>query len=103
MSRKTYGRGFLHQTPASQKIYLEALGAGYETPVEAGCGYKRHLRACYGGHMGCWARRRCLSTTRNFKARMGDAESEVLLCSPATAAASALTGKITDPRKFLGA
>jgi 3-isopropylmalate/(R)-2-methylmalate dehydratase large subunit len=91
-------------TPASQKIYLDALRAGYlETLVEAGavvtnatCG------ACYGGHMGLLGPgERCLSTTtRNFKARMGDADSEVLLCAPATAAASALTGKITDPRKF---
>lgn len=94
-------------TPASQKIYLEALKAGYfETLVEAGavvtnatCG------ACYGGHMGLLGPgERCLSTTtRNFKARMGAADSEVLLCAPATAAASALTGKITDPRAFLGA
>ncbi len=92
-------------TPASQKIYLEALKAGYlETLVEAGavvtnatCG------ACYGGHMGLLGPgERCLSTTtRNFKARMGDAASEVMLCSPATAAASALTGRITDPREIL--
>ncbi len=91
-------------TPASQKIYLEALKAGYlETLVEAGavvtnatCG------ACYGGHMGLLGPgERCLSTTtRNFKARMGDADSEVLLSAPATAAASALTGVITDPREF---
>jgi homoaconitase/3-isopropylmalate dehydratase large subunit len=46
---------------------------------------------------------RCLSTTtRNFKARMGSAESEVMLCSPATAAASALRGCIADPRKVVG-
>ena len=92
-------------TPASQKIYLEALKEGYlETLVEAGavvtnatCG------ACYGGHMGLLGPgERCLSTTtRNFKARMGDADSEVMLCAPATAAASALTGRITDPREFL--
>jgi 3-isopropylmalate/(R)-2-methylmalate dehydratase large subunit len=94
-------------TPASQKIYLEALKAGYlETLVEAGavvtnatCG------ACYGGHMGLLGPgERCLSTTtRNFKGRMGDADSEVMLCAPATAAAAALTGKITDPRKYLEA
>jgi homoaconitase/3-isopropylmalate dehydratase large subunit len=46
---------------------------------------------------------RCLSTTtRNFKARMGSAESEIMLSSPATAAASALKGCITDPRKVVG-
>ncbi len=93
-------------TPASTKIYLEAVKSGYvETLIEAGavvtnatCG------ACYGGHMGLLGPgERCLSTTtRNFKGRMGDADSEVLLCAPATAAASALTGKITDPRTVLG-
>jgi 3-isopropylmalate/(R)-2-methylmalate dehydratase large subunit len=93
-------------TPATQRVYLEALRDGYiETLVEAGavvtnatCG------ACYGGHMGLiGSGERCLSTTtRNFKARMGSAESEVMLCSPATAAASALRGFITDPRKMVG-
>lgn len=93
-------------TPATQKIYLDALKAGYiETLVEAGavvtnatCG------ACYGGHMGLIGPgERCLSTTtRNFKGRLGSADSEVLLSSPATAAASAITGRITDPRKLGG-
>jgi 3-isopropylmalate/(R)-2-methylmalate dehydratase large subunit len=92
-------------TPASQKIYLEAMKAGYlEALVEAGavvtnatCG------ACYGGHMGLiGAGERCLSTsTRNFKGRMGSADSEVMLAAPATVAASALTGKITDPREMI--
>jgi 3-isopropylmalate/(R)-2-methylmalate dehydratase large subunit len=92
-------------TPASQRIYLDAMRAGYlETLVESGavvtnatCG------ACYGGHMGLLAPgERCLSTTtRNFKGRMGSPDSEVLLASPATAAASAITGRITDPREFV--
>lgn len=91
-------------TPATQRIYLKALKAGYlETLVKAGavvtnatCG------ACYGGHMGLiGSGERCLSTTtRNFKGRMGSADSEILLCSPATAAASAIMGKICDPRKI---
>jgi len=91
-------------TPASQKVYLEALRAGHlETLVEAGavvtnatCG------ACYGGHMGLLAHgERCLSTTtRNFKGRMGSSGSEVLLASPATAAASAVAGSIADPREY---
>ena len=90
-------------TPASQRIYLEALRLGYiETLIEAGavvtnstCG------ACYGGHMGLLGPgERCLSTTtRNFKGRMGDSDGEIMLCAPATAAASAITGKITDPRR----
>ena len=93
-------------TPATQKIYLDALRAGYiETLVESGavvtnatCG------ACYGGHMGLIGTgERCLSTTtRNFKGRLGSADSEVMLSSPATAAASAIVGKITDPRNLGG-
>ncbi|MCL2391393.1 MAG: aconitase/3-isopropylmalate dehydratase large subunit family protein [Oscillospiraceae bacterium] len=89
-------------TPASQRVYLESLRLGYiETLVEAGavvtnatCG------ACYGGHLGLIGPgERCLSTTtRNFKGRMGAADSEVMLCAPATAAASAIFGVITDPR-----
>jgi len=93
-------------TPASQRIYLESLRLGYiETLVEAGavvtnatCG------ACYGGHMGLLGPgERCLSTTtRNFKGRMGDTDSEVMLCAPATAAASAIAGFIIDPRNATG-
>lgn len=90
-------------TPASQQVYVDALRAGYvQTLVEAGavvtnstCG------ACYGGHMGVLgAGERCISSsTRNFRGRMGSPDSEVFLASPATVAASALTGRITDPRE----
>jgi 3-isopropylmalate/(R)-2-methylmalate dehydratase large subunit len=91
-------------TPASQDIYVEAIKKGYfEILAEAGavitnatCG------ACYGGHMGLLgAGERCISTTtRNFQGRMGSPESEVLLAGPATVVASAVSGKITDPRDF---
>lgn len=91
-------------TPSSQKVYLEALRAGYfETLAEAGavitnasCG------ACYGGHLGLLGPgERCLSTTtRNFKGRMGSAEAEVMLASPASVAAAAVAGKIIDPREI---
>lgn len=91
--------------PGTQKIYLDALKEGLITDmVEAGavvstptCG------PCLGGHMGILAKgERAVSTTnRNFVGRMGHVESEVYLASPAVAAASALTGKITDPDTVL--
>ncbi|QCX34019.1 3-isopropylmalate dehydratase large subunit [Caloramator sp. E03] len=89
--------------PATQKIYMQALKEGLiETFIEAGavvstptCG------PCLGGHMGILAKgERALATTnRNFVGRMGHPESEVYLCSPAVAAASAITGKITSPEE----
>lgn len=87
--------------PGTQNIYLEALRRGYiETFVEAGavistptCG------PCLGGHMGILAKgEKALATTnRNFVGRMGHPESEVYLCNPAVAAASAIKGRITAP------
>ncbi|AGL02053.1 3-isopropylmalate dehydratase, large subunit [Desulfoscipio gibsoniae DSM 7213] len=92
--------------PGSQKVYLDALRAGYiETFVMAGalvspptCG------PCVGGHMGILAAgERCASTTnRNFQGRMGDPRSEIYLVNPAVAAASAITGKITNPKEVMG-
>lgn len=89
--------------PATQQIYLDAMEAGYiRTFIEAGaivstptCG------PCLGGYMGILAEgERCVSTTnRNFVGRMGHVNSEIYLASPAVAAASALTGKISDPRE----
>jgi 3-isopropylmalate/(R)-2-methylmalate dehydratase large subunit len=91
-------------TPGSQKILKEAIKAGYvETLMEAGavvtnstCG------ACYGGHMGTLADGEvCITaSTRNFKGRMGSVDAQVFMGSPATVAASALTGVITDPREI---
>ena len=87
--------------PATQKIYLQAIEEGLvQTFIEAGavvstptCG------PCLGGYMGILAAgERCVSTTnRNFVGRMGDVTSEVYLASPAVAAASAVTGKISCP------
>ncbi len=90
--------------PATQQIYLDCIKLGYaEDIVKAGaimstptCG------PCLGGHMGILASgERCVSTTnRNFVGRMGATDSEVYLASPAVAAASALTGYITDPENI---
>ena len=87
--------------PGTQKIYLQALEEGIvKDLIEAGaivstptCG------PCLGGHMGILAAgERAVSTTnRNFVGRMGHVDSEVYLARPAVAAASAITGKITDP------
>ena len=91
--------------PGTQKIYLDAIEEGLvRTFIEAGavvstptCG------PCLGGHMGVLAEgERCVSTTnRNFVGRMGHVESEVYLASPAVAAASAITGKISGPEEVM--
>ncbi|VYU18216.1 3-isopropylmalate dehydratase large subunit [Clostridium tertium] len=87
--------------PGTQKIYLQALEEGIiKDLVEAGAIFSTSTCGpCLGGHMGILAKgERAVSTTnRNFVGRMGHVESEVYLASPAVAAASALTGKITNP------
>lgn len=90
--------------PATQKIYLQAMEEGLlKIFIEAGavvstptCG------PCLGGYMGILAEgERCISTTnRNFVGRMGHVKSEVYLASPAVAAASAVTGKISVPAEL---
>lgn len=88
--------------PATWKIYREAMDLGYlETFLDAGaCVSCPTCGPCLGGHMGVLAEgERCISSTnRNFVGRMGSTKSEVYLASPATVAASAITGEITDPR-----
>lgn len=92
--------------PATQQVYLDAMelgllkifiesGAVVSTPT---CG------PCLGGHMGILAagERAIATTNRNFVGRMGHPTSEVYLASPATAAASAITGRITSPWEVTG-
>lgn len=87
--------------PGTQNIYLQALKEGLvEDIVKAGAVFSTPTCGpCLGGHMGILAKgERAVSTTnRNFVGRMGHPESEVYLASPAVAAASAITGKITNP------
>ena len=93
----------LYVYPASREVYLNAMESGVlKTLSEAGaiicnpsCG------PCFGGHTGLLAPgEKCISSTnRNFKGRMGSSEAEVYLASPATVAASAIKGAITDPRE----
>ena len=90
--------------PASQNVYLEALDAGIiRDLVEAGAMFSNpSCGACFGGHIGLLAPGEVGLTTsnRNFRGRQGSPESEVYLSSPAVAAASAVTGVITDPREL---
>jgi 3-isopropylmalate/(R)-2-methylmalate dehydratase large subunit len=90
--------------PATPEIWKQAKDEGlFDIFYDAGCVIAAPTcGACLGGFMGVLAAgEKCISTTnRNFVGRMGHPESEVYLASPATAAASAVTGKITDPRKF---
>ncbi|MEM2865137.1 MAG: 3-isopropylmalate dehydratase large subunit [Candidatus Bathyarchaeia archaeon] len=103
--RRIHGGVRFIVTPASKKVYLDALRDGtLEVLVRAGavitnptCG------ACVGTHLGILGPGEvCISTSnRNFIGRMGARDSQVYLASPATVAASALEGKITDPRRYL--
>jgi len=91
--------------PATQKIYLQAVREGLaEIFVEANAAFSTPTCGpCLGGHMGILAKgERALATTnRNFVGRMGHPESEVYLSNPAVAAASAVTGVITDPAELI--
>jgi len=89
--------------PGSQRVYLDAMHEGLiDIFVEAGAAVSTPTCGpCVGGYMGVLAAgERCVSTTnRNFIGRMGSPKSEVYLSGPAVAAASALTGRITDPKE----
>ena len=103
--KKIHSKTRLIVTPASREIYMNAMKEGLiEIFLNAGaivthstCG------ACIGGHLGVLGpNERCISSTnRNFIGRMGDPTAEIFLASPATVAASALNGKISDPREVL--
>jgi len=90
--------------PATPTIWKQAKDEGlFDIFYEAGCVIAAPTcGACLGGFMGVLAAgERCVSTTnRNFVGRMGDPKSEVYLASPATAAASAIAGKLADPRRY---
>lgn len=103
--RKVHERVRLMVIPASYEVYNEALERGWiKIFADAGasvctptCG------PCMGGHMGILAEgERCVSTSnRNFVGRMGHPKSEIILAGPLVAAASALTGRVSDPREVL--
>lgn len=91
--------------PATQSIYKECIKRGYlDIFIDAGCAVSTPTCGpCLGGYMGILAEHeRCVATTnRNFIGRMGHNLSEVYLANPAVAAASAITGKISDPKEVI--
>jgi 3-isopropylmalate/(R)-2-methylmalate dehydratase large subunit len=91
--------------PSTPEVWKQAADEGlFDVFYSAGCVISAPTcGACLGGFMGVLAAgEKCVSTTnRNFVGRMGHPKSEVYLASPATAAASAIEGKLTDPRKYL--
>ena len=90
--------------PATQQIMMDAMAQGLiQTFIEAGCAVSTPTCGpCLGGHMGVLSNgERAVSTTnRNFVGRMGPTDSEIVLASPAVAAASAVAGCIADPAKL---
>ena len=91
--------------PSTPEVWKQAADEGlFDVFYNAGCVISAPTcGACLGGFMGVLAEgEKCVSTTnRNFVGRMGHPKSEVYLASPATAAASAVEGKLTDPRRYL--
>jgi 3-isopropylmalate/(R)-2-methylmalate dehydratase large subunit len=90
-------------TPASQQVYRDAMRLGYLQDIADAGGVVTNSTcgACFGYHMGVVGPGEvCItSSTRNFTGRMGSTEAEIYMASPATVAASAIAGVITDPRK----
>lgn len=87
--------------PATQQVSLDCIKEGLtEIFIEAGCAVSTPTCGpCLGGHMGCMCEgeRAVATTNRNFVGRMGHVKSEVVLASPAVAAASAIMGCVADP------
>jgi 3-isopropylmalate/(R)-2-methylmalate dehydratase large subunit len=90
-------------TPASQQVYRDAMRLGYLQDIADAGGVVTNATcgACFGYHMGLVGPGEvCLtSSTRNFTGRMGSPEAEIYMASPATVAASAVAGHITDARE----
>ena len=104
--RKVHKDTNLIVIPASRKVYNWAMGNGVlNTIAESGANIESsNCGPCFGKHMGILAPGdRCLSTSnRNYKGRMGSPDAFIYLGSPAVAAATAIEGRVADPRPYLG-
>lgn len=91
--------------PASRKVYQRAMAEGLlQVFADAGANVESsNCGPCFGSHMGVMQRKAKMisSSNRNYKGRMGSPEARIFLASPATVVASAIEGRITDPRKFM--
>jgi len=104
--RKVHPNVRMIVVPASQEVYMQAMKEGLvEIFIKAGAFFSGPTcGACLGGYMGVLGKgeRAISSTNRNFIGRMGHKESEVYLANPRVVAASAITGRITDPEEIVG-
>lgn len=104
--RKINNKTRLVIIPASDEVFLNAIGRGYvQSLIEAGATFSSPgCGPCLGAHQGVIAPGEvCVTATnRNFPGRMGSIGADIYLASPATCAASALVGKIVDPREYIG-
>ena len=91
--------------PASRKVYQRAMAEGIlQVFIDAGANVESsNCGPCFGSHMGVMSGKSKMisSSNRNYKGRMGSPEARIFLASPATVVASAIEGRITDPRKYL--
>jgi 3-isopropylmalate/(R)-2-methylmalate dehydratase large subunit len=91
--------------PASRKVYQRAMAEGLlQVFIDAGANVESsNCGPCFGSHMGVMSSKSKMisSSNRNYKGRMGSPDARIFLASPATVIASAIEGRITDPRKYL--
>jgi len=103
--RKVHPNVNLIVIPASRKVYERAMDDGIlQVFIKAGANVESsNCGPCFGSHMGVLSKnaRMISSSNRNYKGRMGSADAKIFLASPATVVASAIEGKIADPRKYL--
>jgi 3-isopropylmalate/(R)-2-methylmalate dehydratase large subunit len=92
--------------PSSRKVYERAMDEGIlQVFVKAGANVESsNCGPCFGSHMGVMSStsKMISSSNRNYKGRMGSPDARIFLASPATVIASAIEGRLADPRKYVG-